>query len=253
MLVCALQSGSNGNCTYVEAGAVKLLFDAGISLHRANTRLARWNRTLRGLHGLIISHGHGDHIRCAGTFHRTLGAPLHATRGSIDAMRNLLPKRRDVRCFRPGDVLDFDGVVVRTIPTPHDADESVAFVIEHAGRRLGLLTDLGCPTLELAAAMPTLDAVIIESNYDPQMLANGPYHDDLKARIRNGRGHLSNTQAAELLALCDRGRLTWALLAHLSEHNNDPQLALATNRRVLGDAFPLAVAYRDTPTGMLEV
>jgi len=117
-------------------------------------------------------------------------------------------------------------------------------VVEHAGRRLGILTDLGHPFPMLRELLPTLDAVYLESNYDPEMLANGPYPRALQDRIRGDGGHLSNDEAAALLKGCRRHRPRWIALAHLSEHNNDPDLALDTHRRTLGGDYPLTIASR---------
>ena len=104
-----------------------------------------------------------------------------------------------VQHFQPGDVLRFGAVAVHTLATPHDALESVAFVVEHGDKRLGIFTDLGHPFAALEQALLGLDAAYLESNYDPEMLANGSYPPELKARIRGAGGHLSNQEAAALL------------------------------------------------------
>jgi phosphoribosyl 1,2-cyclic phosphodiesterase len=99
----------------------------------------------------------------------------------------------------------------------------------------------------------TLDAVLLESNYDPGMLAGGPYPAFLKQRIVGSAGHLSNGEAASLLSSVSKGQLRWACLGHLSEQNNTPELALRTHRRVLGTSFPLLVASRYHAGEILEV
>lgn len=253
MLTCSLQSGSNGNAIYVEAGEVRLLFDAGISARRANQRLSRHHREMRHVSALILSHAHGDHTRCAPIYQRVWGMPIHGTPATLASIAPIFGARRDLRTFEPGEALEIDGVRVETIPTPHDAEQSVAFVIDHGGRRLGLFTDLGGPIDAIASALPTLDAVYLESNYDPDLLASGPYPEHLKARICGGGGHLSNEQSAHLLRRCARPRLQWAALAHLSEHNNHPQLALRTHRDILGDDFPLWIASRTEVSPLMPV
>ena len=130
--------------------------------------------------------------------------------------------------------------------------DGVAFVVDDGSKRLGILTDLGHPFDRLVSVMKTLDAVMLESNYDPQMLTNGPYLESLKQRIRGNGGHLSNCESAELL----RGvstRLRWACLAHLSEENNDPDLAVDTHHEMLGKRLPLFVASRYDATDVLDV
>jgi phosphoribosyl 1,2-cyclic phosphodiesterase len=253
MITCALQSGSNGNSIYVETNGVRLLFDAGISGRQAATRLASHGRNIRQVDALILSHLHADHTRCAGVYQRLFRLPVFATPATARAMARGPGRPQDVRPFRPGDTLEFGDVRVHTLPTPHDAADSVAFVIEHGDKRLGVLTDLGHPFAALVRTLPSLNAVYLESNYDPQMLALGSYPPELKTRIRGAAGHLSNDEAAALLARCDRRRLRWAALAHLSEENNHPDVALRTHRSILGDDFPLTVASRYRVSELLHV
>lgn len=254
MKTASLQSGSNGNCIYVEAGGVRLLFDAGISGKRARQRLGELGRDICDVDAVVISHDHGDHSRCLGVYQRKFALPVHVTQRTLQAAaaRYPLGKLGPVRHFTAGSVLRFDGVSVETVPTPHDGRDGVAFVIDDGRRRLGILTDLGHVFAGLKGVIPSLDAVLIESNYDPGMLASGGYPAFLKRRIRGPGGHLSNLEAARLLAAAG-SRLCWACLAHLSEENNDPQLALRAHRKILGKEFPLRVAGRYAATDVLEV
>ena len=119
--------------------------------------------------------------------------------------------------------------------------------------RLGILTDLGHLFDGLAEIVASLDAVLLESNYDPRMLENGFYPESLKQRIRGPQGHLSNDDAASLLRDAASPRLKWVCLAHLSEHNNSPRQALVTHQRILEDRFPIHVAPRHEATEILEV
>ncbi len=252
MICISLQSGSNGNAIYVEADGVRLLFDAGISGTQAEGRLRVHQREIRQVDALIISHDHSDHIRCAGIYQRKYHLPIHLTRRTQEATYCSLGPIRDVRYFHSGGVLRFNDVAVHTIPTAHDAADGVAFVVEHGGKRLGIFTDLGHPFRGLGDLLATLDAVFLESNYDPEMLETGSYPWPLKQRIRGPHGHLSNLEAADLLRGCGR-RLQWAALAHLSEENNDPRLALETHRQRVGRELPLLVASRYEVGEMLTV
>lgn len=243
MITYSLQSGSNGNSIYVEAGGVRLLLDAGISGKLAEGRMRARGRDIRDVTALIISHDHSDHMRCAGVYQRKFGLPIYITRPTHKAYPYELGLLRDVRYFHAGESLRFGEVVVHTIPTPHDAADGCAFVVEHEGQRLGVLTDLGHPFEGLRRVLSTLDATYLESNYDPEMLAAGPYPPLLKARIRGARGHLSNHESAVLVSESAK-RLRWVVLAHLSEQNNRPELALETHRREVGIHLPLHVAPR---------
>jgi len=144
-------------------------------------------------------------------------------------------------------------VTIRTLTTPHDAAEGVAFVVEHAGKRLGILTDLGHVFSDLWDILPTLDALYLESNYDPEMLARGPYPPVLQQRIRGAGGHLSNDEAAQLLSRAAGRRLQWVALAHLSGENNHPDLAADTHRRIVGSALPIAVTSRDDVSPLWQI
>lgn len=253
VIAISLQSGSNGNCIYVEEGATSLLLDAGISGLQAERRLEAHGRDIRKVTGVIISHDHSDHVRSAGIFQRKFRLPLHITAATLrTAGRQALGQLDDVRPFEAGSTLEFGRLTVQTIRTPHDAADGVAFIIGNGKGRLGVLTDLGHVFDGLADVLATLDGVFLESNYDPAMLERGPYPEHLKARIRGPHGHLSNGEAATLLAR-PPNRLRWACLAHLSEHNNEPAVALKTHREVLGNRLPLFVASRYEASGVFEV
>jgi phosphoribosyl 1,2-cyclic phosphodiesterase len=252
MITFSLQSGSNGNSIYVEACGVRLLFDAGLSGRTAAERLAVHGRDAHEVAALIVSHEHADHARCAGIFRRKFGLQVYATHKTWHATAPWQGRVDDVRHFRAGERLVFGKVTVHTVPTPHDAADSVAFVVEAEHRRLGIFTDLGHPFDRLARWLEEVDAAYLESNYDPEMLERGPYSAALQARIRGAGGHLSNLEAAELLRDCG-GRLRWVALAHLSEQNNHPQVALHTHHAVVGRDFPFRIAGRHAPSDLLEI
>jgi phosphoribosyl 1,2-cyclic phosphodiesterase len=244
VLTCSLQSGSNGNAIYVEAGGVRLLFDAGISGSTAEARLAVHGRDIRDVDALIISHDHVDHVRCAGVYQRKFGLPICMTRWTHFSIWCNLGKLSDVRYFHSGDALNFNGVTVHTIRTPHDAVDGVCFVVEAEGKRLAILTDLGNPFDALPGILESVDAAYLECNYDPRMLEAGPYPRHLKSRIRGPRGHISNLEAADLLRVCGRRVPDWVAVAHLSEENNYPGLAIETQHAAVGWSYPVHHASR---------
>jgi len=252
MITFSLQSGSNGNAIYVEAGDVRLLFDAGISGKQAEGRMRVRQREIRDVDAVILSHDHNDHVRCAGIYQRKFKLPIYMTQRTHHALRCNLGPLNEVCYFKSGERLWFNGVVVDTIPTPHDATDGVAFIIEHEGKRLGIFTDLGHPFAALRRILPTLDAVYLESNYDPEMLEKGPYPWQLKERIRGERGHLSNYESAELIHTCGT-KLRWATLAHLSEQNNDPEIAMDTHHKILGKTLPIFYAPRYDVSRIIEI
>jgi phosphoribosyl 1,2-cyclic phosphodiesterase len=253
VIAISLQSGSSGNCYYVEANRVRLLFDAGISSIEAARRLKTYGRDIRDVDALIISHDHADHARHAGVYQRRYGIPLYITSRTLHSAseKYALGKLNDVRYFMAGGTLQFGNVTVQTFPCPHDAADSSVFVVSSHEKSLGILTDIGHISSELISLIPSLDGVFIESNYDHDMLENGPYPDILKQRIRGPEGHLSNREAAGLLQ--EGMRLQWACLSHLSKNNNNPQTALTTHREVLRKDLTLYTASRHMPTGILNL
>jgi phosphoribosyl 1,2-cyclic phosphodiesterase len=253
LTLIALQSGSNGNCIYVEGGGVSVLFDAGIGGREARRRLGLYGREIGSAAALVLSHDHSDHARSAGVFHRMFGLPLRMTGLTEEFVGYRLGRVGGVALFRPGDVLQFGGLRIETVPTPHDGAEGVAFVVSDGARRLGILTDLGHVFEGLGPLVSTLDAVFIESNYDPEMLEYGPYPYYLQEGIRGPGGHLSNAESAALLREWGGARLQWVCLAHLSEQNNRPELALQTHRAALGTRLPIHVAGRYGPAGPFEL
>lgn len=254
MNVVSLQSGSNGNCFFIESGDVSLVFDAGISGKQADERLASHGRDIRDAQALFISHDHSDHTRGMGIFSRKFDLPIYVTQRTLHAVRNQkLGQLNRVRLFAAGDSISFGDVTVHTIPTPHDSVDGVAFVVEDGNSRVGILTDLGHVFEGLKEVLQSLDAVIIESNYDSQMLETGPYSASLKRRISGDGGHLSNEDSAILLNEVNSDRLRWACLCHLSEENNCPDRALKTHQNILGNDLTIHVADRYGTSEFFEV
>jgi phosphoribosyl 1,2-cyclic phosphodiesterase len=258
MKIITLQSGSNGNCFYLEAGQVRLLFDAGITGRQAELRLTEHGRDIRQVDALFISHDHSDHARYLGVFQRKFGIPVYLTEKTLAAAGRSanLGQLNDIRLFQAGSSIAFGDVIVHSIPTPHDSAEGVAFVIEHGTSRVGILTDLGHVFDGLREVLLSLDAVIIESNYDASMLEYGPYPEYLKRRIRGSGGHLSNDESAQLIAETLRSespKLKWACLCHLSEHNNEPEVARRAHHSLLGEDFPVHIAERYRASKELEI
>ncbi len=249
MEVISLQSGSSGNCVFVRSGDTSLLVDAGISGSKAESRLAEYGYNIRDCDALVLSHEHYDHISGVGVFHRKFGLPVYANLRTWNATR-AKPSTGSIgspNYFESGKDFRIGSLRIETLRTPHDAIDGVCFVIEDvdSGQRFGLLTDLGHVFNGLHKVISSLDAVLIESNYDEVMLREGDYPQHLKNRISGKRGHISNKDSAELLAACDAEQLQWVCLGHLSAHNNSPEVALATHYQRHGDRFPIFCADRD--------
>ncbi len=245
MISFSLQSGSNGNCFYVETSDARLLFDAGISGKAAQQRMAQHQRDIKHVDALIISHNHMDHVRCAGVFHRKFNLPVYITPSAWKACQLACGPIEELHFMQPGSTMTFGATVVRTICTPHDARDSLAFIIEDSHKKLGIFTDLGHRFEGLDTAIENLDGLYLESNYDPEMLACGDYPPWLKKRISSDSGHLSNQEAAQLVRDAN-DQLQFLVLSHLSQNNNHPDLALATAKEFLPNQQNISSASRTT-------
>ncbi len=255
--VCTLASGSSGNAIYAQSEDGALIIDAGISGAALIRAIELMGGHIDRVDGLILTHSHSDHSQSAGVIARRHGIPLFMTEGSFCGCKQKIGRSVSPRIFRPGMVLAIGGFHIHTIRTPHDCREPVALILERNGKRCGLLTDLGHPFKELCELMPTLDAVVLESNYDHQMLVDGHYPPNLKKRILSDNGHISNTEAASLIECGLQGKLKAAILSHLSEQNNLPEIAYAKSSEVIKNSgkkdFILHIAPRHTPSPMIVI
>ena len=252
MLTCSLPSGSNGNCIYVETSDARLLFDAGISGRTAQHRLAQFDRDICDVDALFISHNHSDHVDSAGVYSRKFSLPVYITPGSWRLARKKLGTIENLQLFSPGQTLTINQTRIVTVPTAHDGVEGVAFIVQQDGKSLGIFTDLGHRFAGLDNWIAQLDALYLESNYDPDMLDQGDYPTWLKKRVSGSAGHLSNFEAAHLVRDCAEN-LQFLVLSHLSENNNVPELALTTAREVLGSEMNIALAHRNQASEMFVV
>jgi phosphoribosyl 1,2-cyclic phosphodiesterase len=231
----------------VEAEGERLILDAGIGPTRAAERMRSLGAdlvTARAPLGVFITHDHGDHSAHALPLARALRAPLFAhDRATLERPR----KRLDVRSFSPsGRAATLGPFVVEAMPVPHDAPH-VALRISAGSRRVALATDVGHPTRELCAFLAASDLVLLEANYCPRMLDEGPYPPRLRARVAGPLGHLANEQAAEVARALEDTRVSRLVLVHLSRANNTPARALdvvgASVRRLAVDALTHGASY----------
>ena len=223
MRYCSLGSGSRGNATLIEYGNTRLLVDCGFSLRMTEQRLAQAGVGAEQLTAILVTHEHADHIKGVERLARRYQLPVYMTAGTRQGMGDSdLP----VKLIRFGEDLDIGDIRVTPVPVPHDAREPSQFIFDSGYHRLGVLTDTGCITPLIREMYSGLDGLFLEANYDPQMLACGPYPAFLRARVGGPLGHLSNQQAAGLLESIDISRLKQVAIAHISEQNNSPQLAL---------------------------
>lgn len=253
MKIIALQSGSSGNCIYVESGGTRLLFDAGISGICAQNRLSAFGIDIRSADALFVTHDHSDHTSSVNTFHRKFKIPVWMTLRTCEAVRAKgLKVPGNVEHFCSNTRFQFKNLWIEAISTAHDAADGVCFVVDDGRKRFGICTDLGCVFPALPQVLDSLDGVLLESNYDPEMLRNGFYTPWAKKRIQSPAGHLSNEESAHLLA--EHGsRLERVLLGHISHENNTEELVMETHRKIIGKEFQCDLAHHFACSDLIEI
>lgn len=245
----SLASGSSGNCGLLALGGQYLLIDLGVSVRRLKSTLRGLNLAVEDLSAVVLTHEHIDHIKGLATFVKHYDIPVYASCGTAEAVLTKHPAARaQLRPFYSGASFQIESVCVRSFPTPHDAADSVGYIFEANGIRLGFATDLGFVPSPVREALTGCPTVVLESNHDIYMLETGPYPYPLKQRVGGPRGHLSNPDCASLAAALVRNGTRRLILAHLSEKNNTPGTAkLETEAALLaaGLTCELMVAPRD--------
>ncbi len=223
MRIASLGSGSQGNGTLVDWGSGTLLLDCGFSAKEAELRLLRLNKSPEALDAIVVTHEHQDHIKGVGALARRFNLPVYMTPGTYHSRSyGDLP---DLRLIHSYQAFELNGLLVTPVAVPHDADEPAQFIFSHNGLRLGVLTDLGSISPHVEECYQDCDALVLEANHDPMMLASGSYPPSLKSRVGGAWGHLSNQQAAGFLQRVNKNRLRHLIVAHISEKNNTESLA----------------------------
>jgi phosphoribosyl 1,2-cyclic phosphodiesterase len=254
--VVVLGSGSAGNVLVVECGGRRLMVDAGFSCKQIEHRLGLVGLDGDGFDGIVLTHEHQDHCRGAARFARRHGLTVHATAGTLEALE-FFEVDFPTSVLRSGVVEEIGSFAVEPFAVPHDAREPVGLVVEDSsGNRIGLAADLGARSQLAWGRLRELDALVLETNHDLEMLRSGPYPWPLKQRVAGRHGHLSNREAAEGVPelLCDR--LRWVVLYHLSRTNNLPVLAAEAVLEALdreGSPARICVSEQTQPSAWLQL
>jgi phosphoribosyl 1,2-cyclic phosphodiesterase len=227
-----LGSGSSGNATLVSSGDTHILIDIGLSGRETVRRLAECGLRPDQIAAIVVSHEHGDHTRGIAPFAKNLEVPVFITDGAYAAGELGIADGKRQR-IASGCSFDIHGIEFTPFAVPHDAADPVAFRIEKGGVKIAIVLDLGYMSGLVVERVRDCDALILESNHDVNMLKVGPYPWALKQRVMSRRGHLSNDTVAEFLLDGFDGKARHVVLAHLSEKNNLPELALLSARRAL--------------------
>lgn len=239
MKLVSLGSGSSGNAFLLEEDDQTILFDCGVGARAIQKALLG----RKAPSTVVLSHEHSDHVKSLTSVLRRHSCQVVATSGTLGA----IGREQGWRVVTPGSRVDLGGVSVSFVGVSHDAAEPSGFVVEAAGMKIAIVTDLGVVNTSVLDALSAADVVVLESNYDDGMLRRGRYPAHLKRRIRSEVGHLSNEDCAAALvhALTPRTKAVW--LSHLSHNNNTPTAAVSTVAEALlsaGKDVPVAALAR---------
>jgi phosphoribosyl 1,2-cyclic phosphodiesterase len=222
--ICAIASGSNGNCYYIGNEKDAVLIDAGISCKQIVQRMKDRNLNPSKIKAVFVSHEHSDHMRGVRGVSKKLQVPVFLTAKTFNnSYRNLRPDFP--KFFNPGDVTNVGGFTIHSFSKNHDASEPCSFRVHHNGKNVGVFTDIGEACENVRQHLQMCDGLFLESNYDETMLWNGSYPWFLKQRVASDVGHLSNMQAYELLRTHAGENLKCVFLSHLSKENNTLEIA----------------------------
>ena len=243
-----LFSGSSGNAEFIRYGEDAILVDAGKSAKAIEQALTGLGSSLSKVKAIFVTHEHCDHVAGLAVIARKYRIPVHILAKTAYEMKELpCTAVLHENLFE----VTVGSITVNAFYTPHDSICSVGYVITCGDHRFGIATDMGMIARNVVEALAGCDCAMIESNYDEEMLENGPYPPSLKARIASNRGHLSNENGALLAAILAHAGTGRIVLGHLSEENNDPDIALRKACEELakrGLCADLAVASRHEPT-----
>lgn len=250
MKYCAIASGSNGNCYYVANGGDAVLVDVGINTKHVLLRMCALGIEPESIKAIFITHEHTDHICGLSVFCKRFQIPVYITAGSYKGSKLNLPPHL-VHIIAANDKVQIGSLAIYGIPKYHDAKEPCSFMLSNGQLNLAIITDIGQGCDNVKRAIKHADILLLESNYDAEMLRTGRYSYYLKNRISAGWGHISNAESLALFMEHKSSRLKHLILGHLSGQNNTEELVRDTFSEVAG-ALKLSIATRYQQTELFD-
>ena len=258
---CSLYSGSSGNSLFVETQNTKLLVDAGVSCKKIENALQDIKVDPSSIDGILITHEHTDHVQGLGTLSRKFDLPVFVNQETLDAM----PKQKDkipdknIKTFKISDKFEIGDLLIDPFSIPHDAANPCGFNIYKDDKKISIATDIGHMTNNILKSLEGSLFLMLEANYDPEVLRCSSYPFSLKSRIAGPTGHLPNEMAGKTISYLLKSGLKNAILGHLSKESNFPELAYQTvlDELIRNDynenSLSLGVASRYTHSKLIEL
>lgn len=259
---CSLYSGSTGNCLFVETKETKILIDAGVSQKKIETALASFNVSLDDIDAILVTHEHSDHVKNIGSISKKYNTPIYCNLETLNNMPSQKEKidEQNQNIFTINKKFKIKDLEITPFSIPHDAANPCGFNIFHDDKKISIATDIGHMDNTLISKLKDSSFILLEANYDPDILKYSRYPFPLKQRILSPIGHLSNESSGKTIAeLASKYGLKNAMLGHLSKENNFPELALKTvtneleNNNITSKNISINVASRDFPSKLIKI
>lgn len=252
---CSLYSGSSGNSLFVSSNNTKILIDCGTSCKKICEGLASIDSSIEDIDAILVTHEHSDHVQSLGMVSKKFNIPVYANLETWNAMEKQKEKisEKNIKLFENDKDFLLNDLTIHPFTTPHDAANPCGFSIHNGKKRLSIATDLGYMDNRIFEQLQNSSFVLLESNYEPELLDASKYPYHLKQRIKGPNGHLSNETAGKTISELMKKDLKEVILGHLSKENNFPELAYKTvaeqlmNNNSDINTIKLSVASRNTP------
>ena len=249
MKISILASGSKGNCTYIETNCTKTLIDVGMSNLYIEKKLTALGINPDDINNIFITHTHIDHIAGLKVFVKKHHPTVYLTSKMYEEIKDYLIDYVIIE-----DKVSLSDLTVDYFKTSHDAPDSVGYIFKNNDKEFVYVTDTGYINFKNLKKITNKDFYVLESNHDIELLMNNPnYPYQIKQRILGDKGHLSNVQCLEYLKKIVGDHTKYIVLAHLSEQNNDPVLALNNIQSKLDDNIKIIVAKQNENTELIEI
>lgn len=258
---CSLYSGSTGNSLFIETNNTRVLVDTGESCKKIVEALSNIDISINSINAILVTHEHIDHVKGLGTISKKFNIPVYANRETWDAMPLQKDKidSKNICTFNLKEPFEIGDLKINPFSIPHDAANPCGFNIYHNNNKISIATDLGHINLEILNSLENSSFILLESNYDSNILKCSPYPYHLKRRISGPNGHLSNDVAGKTISYLINTGLKQVMLGHLSKENNFPELAYKTVAENLLEnnydesSIRLSVAKRYTQTPLIDL
>lgn len=255
---CNLYSGSSGNCSFIESDNTKILVDAGNSCKKITEGLNSININIKDLDGILVTHEHLDHIKGLSVISKKYNIPIYINEKTLSNINQDITKSEKI-LFKSNEKFEINDLKINPFSIPHDAADPCGFSITHEDKKITIATDIGHIEKSTINNIVGSSFLLLESNYETEMLKCSQYPYMLKKRILGPNGHLSNDDAANTISLLVKNGIDNIMLGHLSEHNNFPELAYKTvaesliSNKIDTNKIKLSVANRTAPDNIMEI